>query len=105
MIYESVIQPVPLYGAKLWTLRNKTKRMLATTEMKILGRIKEITLLDRQKNEDICASLKVNCILEKAQQALLRWYGHLLRLKGENQVRKTNLEDGDQKKEAKNKTP
>ena len=105
MIYESVIQPVPLYGAKLWTLRNKTKRMLATTEMKILGRIKEITLLDRQKNEDICASLKVDYILEKAQQTLLRWYGHLLRLKGENQVRKTNLEDGDQKKEAKNKTP
>lgn len=73
MIYESVIQPVPLYGAKLWALRNKTKRMLATTETKILGQIKEITPLDRQKNEDICASLKVDSILEKAQQASMVW--------------------------------
>ena len=73
MIYESVIQPVPLYGAKLWTFRNKAKRMLASTETKILGQIKEITPLDRQKNEDICASLKVDCIIEKAQQASMVW--------------------------------
>ena len=52
-MHETVIRPVLLCGAELWTLRNKEKRMLATTEMKMLRRIKGITLLDRQRRDDI----------------------------------------------------
>ena len=42
---------------------------------------KRITLLDKQRNEEIRTELNVYCILEKVQQVqLARWYRHLLRM-------------------------
>ena len=43
-IYKTVIRPRLLYGAEVWTMRKKKKRMLATTELKMLRRIEGITL-------------------------------------------------------------
>ena len=55
-------------------------------KMKMLHQIKEKTLLNRQKNEDIHTELKVKCIIEKVKQAQFQWYGHLYGMKKRNQV-------------------
>ena len=50
-------------------MRKKEERMLSMTEMKMLLRIKGITLKDKQRNEDIRVELKVVSILDKVRQA------------------------------------
>ena len=87
-VYETVIRPVMLYGAETWVLRRKEERMLKSTEMKMLRRIKGVTKLDRQRNEDILEELGVTDILTKARQARLRWYGHLRRMNEESAPKK-----------------
>lgn len=70
-----------------WSLRKKEETRLATTEIKILHWSKGLTQLDRHRNEVIHTKLKINCILEKIHQARLWWYGHLLQMEDQFQVR------------------
>ena len=61
----TVIRPVPLYGAECWTVRKKEEQILEKTEMRMLRRIKGVTLRDRVKSVDIRKELGVSSIQEK----------------------------------------
>ena len=61
-LYMTVIRPVRLYGAECWTVRKKEERILEKTEMRMLRRIKGVTLRDRVKSVDIRKELGVNSI-------------------------------------------
>ena len=52
-LYMTVIRPVLLYGAECWTVRKKEEQILEKTEMRMLRRIKGVTLRDRVKSVDI----------------------------------------------------
>ena len=52
-VYTKVIRPVLLYGAEVWVTRKKEEHLLETTEMRMLRRIKGVTLKDRERSEDI----------------------------------------------------
>ena len=68
LIYdETVIRLVLLYGAESWVLRKKEERMLETTEMKMLRRIKRVTRLERLQNNDIRLDLGAANIVNKVQ--------------------------------------
>ena len=54
--------------------------------MKMLRRIKGVTLRDRVKSVDIRKELGVSSIQEKAREMRPRWYGHMQRME-ENEVR------------------
>ena len=54
--------------------------------MRMLRRIKGVTLRDRVKSVDIRKELRVNSIQEKVREMILRWYGHMPRME-ENEVR------------------
>ena len=86
-IYKTIIRPVLLYGAEVWTLRRKEERLLETTEMRMLRRIKGVTLRDRQRSDEIRRELGVENITFKARQSRLRWYGHTLRMDERNKVK------------------
>ena len=86
-MYVIVMCPVLLHLAGPWTLRKMKEMILTTTEMKMMRQIKKITLLNRQRNEDVCTNLKVDYILEKVQQARLRWCELLLCMKEQIQVK------------------
>ena len=77
----TVIRPVLLYGAECWTIRKKEEKNLEKTEMRMMRRIKGVTLRDRIKSVDIIKELGVSSIQEKVREMRLRWYGHIQRMK------------------------
>ena len=87
-LYMTVIRPVLLYGAECWTVRKKEKQIIEKTEMRMLRRIKGVTLRERErvKSVDIRKELGVSSIQEKVIEMRLRWYGHMQRME-ENEVR------------------
>ena len=52
-VYMTVIRPVLLYGAECRTVGKKEGQILEKTEMKMLRRIKGVTLRDKVKSVDI----------------------------------------------------
>ena len=55
--------------------------------MRMLRRIKGVTLRDKVKSVDIRKELGVNSIQEKVREMRLRWYGHMQRMEENNEVR------------------
>ena len=80
-IYETVIRPVLTYGAEVWTVRKKEERLLETTEMRMLRRIRGVTLRDRMRSNDIRSELGVENITSRIRTSRLRWFGHVKRMK------------------------
>lgn len=80
-LYNSVIRPVLLYGAEVWTMGKKEERILESTEMRMLRRIKGVTLRDRERSVDIRRELGVDDINIKVKEIRMRWYGHVRRMK------------------------
>ena len=76
-----------MYGAECWTVRKKEEQILEKTEMRMLGRIKGVTLRNRVKSVDIRKELGVSSIQEKVREMRLRWYGHMQRMEENNEVR------------------
>ena len=52
-LYMTDIRPVLLYGAECWTVGKKEKQILEKTYMRMLRRIKGVTLRDKAKSVDI----------------------------------------------------
>ena len=82
-----VIRPVLLYGAECWTVRKKEEQIREKTKMRMLGRIKEVTLRDKVKSVDIRKELGLTSIQERVREMRLRWYGHMQRMEENNEVR------------------
>ena len=78
-LYNTIIRPVLLHGAEVWTVGKREERILETTEMRMLRRIKGVTLRDRERSADIRRELGVNDINEKVKEIRMRWYGHVRR--------------------------
>ena len=55
--------------------------------MRMLRRIKGVTLRDRIKSVDIRKELGVSSIQEKVKEMRLHWYGHIQRMEENNKVR------------------
>ena len=62
------------------------EQILEKTEMRMLRRIKGVTLRDRVKSVDIRKELGVSSIQEKVREMRLRLYGHM-QIREENEVR------------------
>ena len=80
-------QTVLLYGAECLTVRKKAEQILEKTKMRMLRRIKGVTLRDKIKSVDIRKERGVNSIQEKVREMRLRWYGHIQRMEENNEMR------------------
>ena len=87
-IYSTVIRPVLMYGSETWALRRKEEAKLERTEMRMLRWIMGISLLERLENDDIRRMAGLVKITEVIRESRLRWYGHVLRMDGEERVKK-----------------
>ena len=83
-LYTTVIRPVLLYGAECWTVRKKEEQILEKTEMRMLRRIKGVTLRDKVKSVDIRKELGMTSIQEKVREMRS---GHMQRMEENNEVR------------------
>ena len=87
-LYMIVIRPVLLYGAECWSVRKNEEEIFEKTEMRMLRRIKGVTLRDKVKSVDIRKELGVTSIQENVREMRLRWYGHMQRMqKKKNEMR------------------
>ena len=62
---------------------------IETTEMRMLWRIKCVTIRDKERSDEIRRDLGVENIALKVRQARLRWCGHNRRMDEENNVKQT----------------
>ena len=76
-----------MYVAECWTVRKKEEQILKKTEMRMLRRIKGVTLRDKVKAVDIRKELGVTIIQGKVREMRQRWYGHRQRMEENNEVR------------------
>ena len=68
-------------------LERRRNRFSRKTEMRMLRRIKRVTLRDKVKSVDIRKELGVTSIQEKVREMRLRWYGYMQRMEENNEVR------------------
>ena len=90
-IYKTVLRPVLLYGAETWSLRKKEEDVLERTEMRMVRWIAGISLLERRESEDIRKMCGICNIKEKAREARLRYYGHVIRRDDDEPVKKAMM--------------
>ena len=87
-IYKTILRPVLLYACETWTLTKRLQSKIQAAEMRILRLIYGVTRRDRKRNDDIRAALKVNSILSIIEKSQLRWFGHIIRMDENRDVKR-----------------
>ena len=87
-MYTTILRPVILYGSETWTLTKRLKSKIQAAEMRILRLIYGVTKRDRIKNDIIRDTLKVTSILTVIERNQLRWFGHVLRMNDNRDVKR-----------------
>ena len=77
-LYEGVIVPTALYGAEAWGIRSAERRKVNVLEMKYLRCLVGVSRMDRVRNEEVCRRAGIERKLaNRADQRVLRWFGHV----------------------------
>ena len=81
-LYEGVIiVPTALYGAEACGMRSAEKRKVDVLEMKCLKSLVGVSQIDRVKNEEVRRRAGIERELaSRADQRVLRWFGHMERM-------------------------
>ena len=80
-LYEVVIVPTALYGAKAWGMRSAERRKVNVLEMKCLISLVGVSRIDRVRNEEVRRRAGIERELaSRANQRVLRWFGHMERM-------------------------
>ncbi|XP_057652719.1 uncharacterized protein LOC130891773 [Diorhabda carinulata] len=85
--YKTVIRPIMTYAAETRPDTAKTKRLLKTSEMKVLRKITGKTLLDRERSDDIRQKCRVENINEWVLSRKREWDEHISRMSEERIVK------------------
>ena len=82
-VYEGVIVPTALYGAEAWGMRSAKRTKVNVFEMKCLRS------LDRVRYEEVRRRAGIERELaSRADQRVLRWFGHVERMDGYRMARR-----------------
>ena len=65
----------------------KEQLQLERTELRMLRWLMGVSLRERRRSENIRAETGVVPIVEKAREARLRWYGHVIRMEEDDPVK------------------
>ena len=79
-IVQTLIFPIILYGAEIWTLKKKERSKIDAFEMRCWRNLLGVTYIDRKTNIEIIASLKPKRTLEaEIVKLALSYFGHVVR--------------------------
>ena len=79
MVYKTAVRPAMLYGIETLPVKKTDESRLNVAEMRMLRWMCGVTREDRVRNEYIRGTTGVTEASKKAQEARLRWYGHVMR--------------------------
>ncbi|XP_057660707.1 uncharacterized protein LOC130896542 [Diorhabda carinulata] len=83
-IYKTTLRPIMIYIAET---RPDTKRLLETTEMKVLRKIARKIFLDRERTENMRNMCKVGNVIDWVLKRKQEWNSHISRMTSERLVR------------------
>ena len=90
-LYEGVIVPMALvlYRAEAWGMRSAERRKVNDLEMKCLRSLVGMSQMDRVRYEEVCRRAGIEMELaSRADQSVLRWFGHVERMDGYRMARR-----------------
>ena len=80
-LYEGEIVPTALYGAEACCIRSAERRKVDVFEMKCLRSLVGVSRMDIVRNEEVRRRAGIERELaSRADQRVLRWFGHLERM-------------------------
>ena len=78
-VYRVAVRPAMLYGLETVALAKRQEAEMEVAELKMLRFSLGVTRMEKIRNEYIRGTAQVGRFGEKAREARLRWYGHVLR--------------------------
>ena len=88
-LYERVIVPTALCGADSWGMRSAERRKVNVLEMNCLKSLLAVSRMDRIRNEEVRMRAGIESELaSRADQRVLRWFGHVERMDEYRMARK-----------------
>ena len=94
-LYEVVIVPTALYGTEAWGMRSAERRKVNVLEMKCLRSLLGVSRMDRVGNEEVSSRAGIERELaSRADQRVLRWFGHVERMNEYRMARRVLISEG-----------
>ena len=88
-MFESMAVPTVLYGCGAWTVNNEVRKKLEVLEIYGLRMICGVSRRQKVRNVTIRQRCGWNRgLVERCEQGILRWFGHLVRMDNERLVRR-----------------
>ena len=79
-ILEAFIEPVLLYGCEAWTIDERMKRSLETTEMWFFRRMMRIPWTAKKTNEEVLTEAQTTTqLMSKIRKRQAKFVGHVIR--------------------------
>jgi hypothetical protein len=86
--HNIVSKPALLHGSECWTLHQRDKSRINSSQMRFLRSLSRVTLRDRIKSEKIGKQWKVEEIIDDIQNYQQKWNQHVLRMPENGLLRK-----------------
>jgi hypothetical protein len=79
-LHNVIAKPVLLYGSECWTLRQKDRNRINSSQMKFIRSLTGVTLRDRIKSEDLRNRWRVHEMVQEVQNYKFKRTQHVLRM-------------------------
>jgi hypothetical protein len=86
--YKVIAKPALLYGSECWTLGQKDRNRMKSSQMKFIHSLTGVTLRDRIKIEDLRNRWRVHEMVQEVQNYQFKWMQHVLRMPANRLPRK-----------------
>jgi hypothetical protein len=87
-LHNVTAKPAVLYGGECWTLRQKDRNRINSSQMELIRSVTAAMLRDRMKSEDLRNRWRVHEMVQEVQSYQLKWKQHVLRIPANRLPRK-----------------
>jgi hypothetical protein len=86
--HNVIAKPALLYGSECWTLRQKNRNRINSSQMTFIRSLTAVTLRDGIKSEDLRNRWRVHEMVQEVQNYQFKWMQHVLRMPANRPPRK-----------------